>query len=269
MPDDHRYQYHGSQGGSPGRGNGDLASWVPILIFLFCFPPLGVILLALKLTGITGKKQRTYGGRHPYDIQRGAAQGSARAGPQAAPQGPRERRYSRQAQAAPAGQRTGKKGYARKADRNPGRGLMIGGAVLAAVFGMMGLSAFLDALSWGGLFYSLEDIFLPLAVCGGGLCMVWYGLTKSRRAKRYRNYLALIGRRESISVSALAEAAGLSERRVREDLQDMLDEGVFPTGYLDLGEDRLVLLSENFRCPRRWLPAWKEVLCHNGLLRFL
>ena len=77
--------------------------------------------------------------------------------------------------------------------------------------------------------------------------MTWYGVTKSRRAKRYRNYLALIGRRESISVSALAEAAGLSERRVREDLQDMLDEGVFPTGYLDLGEDRLVLSDEGIQ----------------------
>ena len=247
MPDDHRYQYHGSQGGSPGRGNGDLASWVPILIFLFCFPPLGVILLALKLTGITGKKQRTYGNRHPYDIQRGAAQGSAQAGPQAAPQGPRERRYYRQAQAAPAGQKAGKKGYARKAGRSPGRGLMIGGAVLAAVFGMMGLSAFLDALSWGGLFYSLEDIFLPLAFCGGGLSTLWYGLTKNRRAKRYRNYLALIGQRESISVSALAEASGLSARRVREDLQDMLDAGIFPAGYLDLGADRLVLSDEGIQ----------------------
>ena len=101
MPDDHRYQYHyDPQGGSPSRGNGDLASWVPILIFLFCFPPLGVILLALKLMGVTGKK-RTYGSRHPYDIQRGAAQGNAQGGPQAA----QERRYYRQAQAAPAGRK--------------------------------------------------------------------------------------------------------------------------------------------------------------------
>ena len=243
MPDDHRYQYHyDPQSGSSSRGNGDLASWVPILIFLFCFPPLGVILLALKLMGVTGKK-RTYGSRHPYDIQRGAAQGNTQAGPQAA----QERRYYRQAQAAPAGRKQRSKKHTRRPDRDPGKALTIGGAVMAAIFGLGALSSFLDALSWGGLLYSLEDIFLPLALCGGGLCMTWYGVTKSRRAKRYRNYLALIGRRESISVSALAEAAGLSERRVREDLQDMLDEGVFPTGYLDLGEDRLVLSDEGIQ----------------------
>ena len=180
MPDDHRYQYHyDPQGGSPSRGNGDLASWVPILIFLFCFPPLGVILLALKLMGVTGKK-RTYGSRHPYDIQRGAAQGNAQGGPQAA----QERRYYRQAQAAPAGRKQRSKKHTRRPDRDPGKALTIGGAVMAAIFGLGALSSFLDALSWGGLLYSLEDIFLPLALCGGGLCMTWYGVTKSRRAKR-------------------------------------------------------------------------------------
>ena len=240
MSDDRRYRY-GSQG--PGRGEGDFASWVPILILLFCFPPLGVVLLALKLMGVIGKKRRSYG-QHPYDLQQGA-------GAQAAPPPGQERRYYRQAQpAAPAGQAQRKRkkaGYARRADRSPGKGLMIGGAAIAAVFGLGALSTFLDALSWGGLLYSLEGIFIPLALCGGGLCMAWYGLMKDRRAKRYRNYLALIGRRDSISVSALAEAAGLSERRVREDLQDMLDEGVFPTGYLDLGEDRLVLSGEGIQ----------------------
>lgn len=247
MPDNHRYQFHDTpQGGSPGRGNGDLASWVPILIFLFCFPPVGVILLALKLMGITGKRRQPYNSRHPYDIQRGAAQGYV----QGVPQGTQGRRYYRQAQpAAPSSQsqKETKKKYARKTDRSPGKGLIIGGGSIAAVFGMIAMGSFLEALSWGGLLYSLGNTFIPLAFCGGGLCMMWYGFTKSRRAKRYRNYLALIGRRESISVSALAEAAGLSERRVREDLQDMLDGGVFPTGYLDLGEDRLVLSDEGIQ----------------------
>ena len=79
------------------------------------------------------------------------------------------------------------------------------------------------------------------------MCMTWYGLRKSRRAKRYQQYLSLIGRRDSISVSILAEATGLPPRKIREDLQDMLDDGVFPMGYLDLGSDRLFLSGDGIQ----------------------
>ena len=59
-----------------------------------------------------------------------------------------------------------------------------------------------------------------------------------------KQYLSLIGRHESIKVSTLAEATGIPARKIRDDLQDMLDMGIFPTGYLDLRTDRLVLSEE-------------------------
>lgn len=212
------------------RNDRDLLSWIPIVIFLFCFPPLGLFLLILRLVGVTGRR-RGQVGRHPYDLQRenGTPQAETAADPTQTGAARRRKASARS--------KAGKK----LEEQGSGRLFTIAGAIVAAVFGLGAFSAFLDALSWGGLLYSLEDIFVPLAFCGGGLCMLWYGLRKSRRLKRYRQYLSLIGRRESISVTILAEATGFAPRKVREDLQDMLDDGIFPMGYLDLSSDRLFL----------------------------
>ena len=238
------YQSNRSSGAGQGRNDRDLLSWVPILIFLFCFPPVGVLLLILRLTGVTGRRRAPVT-RHPYDLQREAAQ--AGAAPAAA------------AEPAPAARRRKPSARARAGQnleaRNNGRLLTIAGAVIAAVFGLIGFSELLDALSWGGLLYSLEDIFIPLAFCGGGLCMAWYGLRKGRRLKRYRQYLSLIGKRKSISVTTLAEATGFAPRKIREDLQDMLDDGIFPLGYLDLGSDRLFLTDDGIQDRPKEEPA--------------
>ena len=238
------YQSNRSSGAGQGRNDRDLLSWVPILIFLFCFPPVGVLLLILRLTGVTGRRRAPVT-RHPYDLQREAAQ--AGAAPAAA------------AEPAPAARRRKPSARARAGQnleaRNNGRLLTVAGAVIAAVFGLGAMTSFLDALSWGGLLYSLEDIFIPLAFCGGGLCMAWYGLRKGRRLKRYRQYLSLIGKRKSISVTTLAEATGFAPRKIREDLQDMLDDGIFPLGYLDLGSDRLFLTDDGIQDRPKEEPA--------------
>ena len=242
MSDPH--QSNRFSGAGQGRNDRDLLSWVPILIFLFCFPPVGVLLLILRLTGVTGRRRAPVT-RHPYDLQREAAQ--AGAAPAAA------------AEPAPAARRRKPSARARAGQnleaRNNGRLLTVAGAIIAAVFGLGAMTSFLDALSWGGLLYSLEDIFIPLAFCGGGLCMAWYGLRKGRRLKRYRQYLSLIGKRKSISVTTLAEATGFAPRKIREDLQDMLDDGIFPLGYLDLGSDRLFLTDDGIQDRPKEEPA--------------
>ena len=222
------------------RNNRDLLSWIPIVIFLFCFPPLGLFLLILRLVGVTGRR-RGQVGRHPYDLQREAAaqdgttQGEAAA---ASTQTGAARRRKASAQS-----KAGKK----LEEQGNGRLLTIAGAIVAAVFGFIGFSELLEALYWGDFLFYLQDIFVPLAFCGGGLCMLWYGLRKGRRLKRYRQYLSLIGRRKSISVTTLAEATGFAPRKIREDLQDMLDDGIFPMGYLDLGSDQLFLTDDGIQ----------------------
>ena len=80
------------------------------------------------------------------------------------------------------------------------------------------------------------------------------GLRRQKRVRNFRSYLAMVGSRNVVSVSALSSAMGVSPARVRDTLEDMLDEGFFPLGYLDYGNDRLVLTSEGVVDP----PAEKE-----------
>ena len=222
------------------RNNRDLPSWIPIVIFLFCFPPLGLFLLILRLVGVTGRR-RGQVGRHPYDLQRetAAQDGTSQAEPTAASTQAGAARRRKASARSKAGKSLEEQGS--------GRLFTIAGAIVAAVFGLIGFSELLDALYWGDLLFYLQDIFVPLAFCGGGLCMLWYGLRKGRRLKRYRQYLSLIGRRKSISVTTLAEATGFAPRKIREDLQDMLDDGIFPMGYLDLGSDQLFLTDDGIQ----------------------
>ena len=102
-----------------------------------------------------------------------------------------ERRYYRQAQVVNQNPKKKKK-YVRKPDRDPGRGFTIGGAIMAGIFALGAADEFFSALSRGGLLASLGDIFTPLAFCGVGLFLMYLGVTKSKKAKRYRKYMALI-----------------------------------------------------------------------------
>lgn len=71
--------YYGDQGNenyggkweprrSSGGGMSDLPYWILALVFLFAFPPVGVLMIALRLFG--GGKRRVARGRHPYYMQR-------------------------------------------------------------------------------------------------------------------------------------------------------------------------------------------------------
>ena len=69
----------------------------------------------------------------------------------------------------------------------------------------------------------------------------------TKKAKRFRKYLALIGRRESISITTLAQAMPVSVHKACDDLQDMLDSGILETGYLDMSTGRLILSDEGLQ----------------------
>ena len=74
-----------------------------------------------------------------------------------------------------------------------------------------------------------------------GLGLLVDGVRRQRRAGRFRGYLAMIGEKKSVAISALASAAGRPKNKVCADLEDMLDAGLFPSGYLNYGGDRFVL----------------------------
>ena len=133
--------------------------------------------------------------------------------------------------------------------------------VLRSFFAFTVLACLGDASYWllhGDAIWFWDQLLnaIPLlCFLGGGAGVLWAGLRKKKQVRTYRNYLAMIGRRQTISISTLASATGASPAKVRDCLEDMLDDGLFPLGFLDYGGDRLVLSGEGLNDPA---PAQEE-----------
>ena len=137
----------------------------------------------------------------------------------------------------------------RPVDLSRGRGMTVAGIAFAAVFGIALVST-LPILSMGAGFLTASAILSPvIGFFLAGLAMTWVGTQRNKQAKRFRKYLALIGRRESVSITTLAQAMPVSFRKACHDLQDMLDSGILETGYLDMSTARLILSDEGVQEP--------------------
>ena len=238
------------------RNNNDIdwGGWVLTLIMLAVFWPVGLFLLFRMLMG-RGKGRRKTGysagvKRHPYDLQQEAGGTGAQAAgtpyapsaPSAAPSGKGKTSAGRKA----AGKKAAGRAARRKdgTDTAAGRGLMIAGGVVAGVFGLGLLSIISEIISYGWYSFYVEELFPVGGFFFGGLVCLYAGLRKRRQARRFKKYLAYIGKNTSISLAALSAAMGVKEKVICEDLQDMLDSGVLPMGYIDLAAGRLVLSDE-------------------------
>lgn len=215
------------QNGNPSD-SGELLPWI-ITIILLVSPvwPIGLILLFRRLTRDT--RRRT--SRHPYDMRRDS-------GPAPGTQGMAGTR-----QTPPAG-RSSRQGKPVNLDR--GKGLTVWGIVLAVIFGIA-LTGFPAVAMSGGILRALAVMSPVIGFFGGGLAMIWAGTQRTKKSKRFRKYLALIGRRESISITTLAQAMPVSVHRACDDLQDMLDSGILEKGYLDMSTGRLILSDEGLQ----------------------
>ena len=211
----------------------DLIYWLIAvgLLFTGIAAPVGVVMIVLKLMG--GKKK----GRHPYYMQR---DGEAPAGARTT--------ASAQGEDAPRGKKAGgKKRRSAPQDQlaqmaRSAKNLTTTGAILAAVFGCISVIDAADNL-WmlPDVLWYLEEIIPLLCFTAVGLGLLGAGLLKRRTVHRYRGYLAMIGSHKVVSVSALSSTTGSTPAKVRDDLEDMLDDGFFPKGFLDYGSDRLVV----------------------------
>lgn len=215
----------------------ELRSWIfPILMLIFV-TPLGVLLIVMKLLGGGGasrsqrRDQRTQGfaaqsvTRSPLGARTTGGQGGQMEAPAAAPQ---------------VSQR-----IAQLAKKGKQLALLGGGLSVVTVIALA--AAMRDVMYWlihGEFAWFLDDLLaqLPaLCVLAVGLGLLLDGVRRQRRAGRFRGYLAMIGEKKSVAISALASAAGRSKNKVCADLEDMLDAGLFPSGYLNYGGDRFVL----------------------------
>lgn len=234
------YQYRKGKGGS-----NDLVYWILAAALLIFVPPIGFFMIVLKVLGgkkRTGRSGVTYT-RRPDSQPVGARTTS----PQAAPEPTAEARSAQLA-----------------AMNRKGRTLTVVGAVLTAVFLLSSLAGVSDAFYWllhGEPTWFVEDLMnmLPvLCLLGGGAGCLFTGLRRQKKVSRFRQYLAMIGRRTSISLSSLSSATGASPAKVRDDLEDMLEENLFPNGYLDLGSGMLVVSGDGLSDPPKKEPKKAE-----------
>ena len=197
----------------PDNGN-ELFSWILILILLVTVWPVGIILLVRKLVGMGRRPQFPYLGPSP------GTQGVRTPPPNAAGKRP---------------------------SLGKGKAMTIIGAIMAVIFGIATVSGLPVVSSIWGFPMSLAAMSPVIGLFAGGLALMAAGSISTRRAKRFRKYLALIGRRESVSVVQLAHAMPVSVRKACSDLQEMLDEGILPAGYLDMSSYELILSDEGLK----------------------
>ena len=273
------YSYNNNSGGS---NNGDLMSWIVVVAALVIFWPVGLVLLFMKLTGRSFGGRRNNGGSYgssatgpyrPSDSQswsqssgykyeyRYQGQTPPRQDGQSA-QNTQSAQYTKYTQTAKSSQTTqpGMQGVSdrprdrkgrfmpkrRPVDLNKGKGMMVWGAILAILGGFISFVEFFDTMGMGFI-YMLQSIGFPLGLLGAGLVLLVCGTQRNKKAKRFRKYLALIGKRESISIGSLAQAMPVSYHTACDDIQEMLDEGYIPTGYLDMASGRLILSDEGLQ----------------------
>lgn len=191
----------------------ELLYWIITVIMLATVFPIGLILLLRKLFGNTNRR-RAQSYRPPHQTVPGTQGMSGRQG--------------------------------NPINLNRGRGMTVAGIVIAIIFGIA-LTG-LPAVAMGrGILSALATMSPVIGFFLGGLALTWAGTQRTKQAKRFRKYLALIGRRESVSISTLAQAMPVSFRRACSDLQDMLDSGILETGYLDMSTARLILSDEGLQ----------------------
>ena len=239
--------------------------WAIVLGFIF-FWPAGMILLFLSLGGVSIPIDRmrqdyrqSYRPNSQYQYRPPSAQsgftgqfGSQGTAQSRTAQGAAQRPYSYGT--APAGQKkastqgeSGKKRFSRKP--KSGKFLTALGGITSFVFGLGFASELIEALRYGFLSYA-DELFPIFGFFCAGLVMLWNGLGQTRFGRRQRLYMGVIGSRNSVFLSDLANAAGVSEKKVVSDLQRMLSDGTLPMGYIDRASGRLVLTDQGYEAPK-------------------
>jgi predicted transcriptional regulator len=126
--------------------------------------------------------------------------------------------------------------------------LLIAGIILL-IAGVATISQPLDWLYWLGMdAFDRTTIFELTKAVGlilGGSVAIGARGSFSRKTKRYKKYLAIIGAKSSMPISELASAVGVTAGTAQKDLQTMVEKGYFgPAAYIDMGSGELVVFPQ-------------------------
>ena len=195
--------------------NGDMGSWIFIAVMLAVAWPIGLILLISKLKESGGKK------------------------------GTREKERVSDAKEAKGRVKSAVSDVTRSptdSDKSA-RIMKIVGICLAAVGAIVALAALMElpyALEYGYMLTLLEELFVSIGFVSAGGVLLAGSSRMKRRMRRHAKYLAVAGGAQVVSISRLAAAAEVSERRVVRDLELMIEKGLWGRdAYVDLSAGKL------------------------------
>ncbi len=83
-----------------------------------------------------------------------------------------------------------------------------------------------------------------IAATIGGVGMLYAAHTKDKKERLYQNLVKIIGDKAVVDIKALASAAGIKEKKLIRELDEMLERGYLPaSAYLDMSKNLLVMDS--------------------------
>lgn len=277
-------------GSKPPQQDNGWGEWIGIAVLLLFFPSwlkvFGVIWLVRKLVSMDAKQKNRY--KKEAENAANRARQAAESFFQQADDGPQQKKETRQTADSARQQTTYQYGQPRQEQEQPkaerkaqpdgwnvrdpaenrrqkaqrqakkdsadGKGLIIGGGIMSAIFALgtaaVSTDYFRMVFSGLGLF---NDELVGLLACmmflAGGLGMLLSGIGMSRRSERYMNYLAYIGANREVPLAHMAATFDVSVNKLCRDLRRMLSKGILPTGYLDLAEGKLYLTEMGYHAP--------------------
>ncbi len=235
-----------------GHPNYDKIPWLWIVIAFSVVPPLGLVLLFLKLREMSNnpsfrQKEWQRKSREWFEaVERGVAQNIQHgADGQKTDEGARAKREKKSG--------TGAKKDNDFAGWKPIRGgevAVFAGIFFAAIFGIATVDELIQL--HGNPWAAIQEAFPALMFTCLGLALAAWGHFKSKQAKRFRKLRNLIGRQKVVDIHAIAEAFPCSYEKACEMLQDMAYEGhLGKTAYVNAAAGQLVLTGEGVQARKR------------------
>ena len=245
-------------------GNDKGWHWILIVLGFMIAWPVGLVLLFLELAGKwPGDKQVQQEFQRAASAAKNAAS-QARRGFEAASGADRREQVSQEAAATRArvnrqkGQKSAapsggdkKRSASQEKQEAAAHGfgnlklLRILGGVLAGVFGFAFVMQLIEEITyfidWG---FMMRNILPLLALFLAGVTLLGVAGSRKRKMKKFRKYLTMIGRKDQISIGALAKAMGVSDKSAAADLEEMLERDYFDSGYIDAARNLLVLRDD-------------------------
>lgn len=141
---------------------------------------------------------------------------------------------------------------------SPGGNSRFGGYLLfiLGIAGMIGagaglLTVLLASAVTGAALTSLKVVLVIVILVFAGV--TWKGSGTLKKIRNFKNYVKLIGKRESVSISELASSRGRSDKEVLSDIREMMHDAMFLQGHLDQEGKTLFVTNASYEAYQKGL----------------